>query len=114
MVTTPGLIGVFDLEAEIGRFTPGETESRRRAETLVKTDDLRVVLVTMLEGASLQEHTAPGPVTIQSLTGHFTVTHEGGETPLAPGGLVVFAPGARHAVTALSNGAFLLTIGWRG
>jgi quercetin dioxygenase-like cupin family protein len=107
-----GLIGVFDLEEEIGRLAPGDTASRRRATILVKEDFLRVVLVTMLEGATLQDHSAPGPVTVQALTGHFLVTYGESERQLAPGGLICFAPGLRHAVSAISDGAFLLTIGW--
>ena len=55
-----GPIGAFTLAEEIERFQPGEAGSGRRAETLIKTDRLRVVLVTMRTGASLQEHTAPG------------------------------------------------------
>jgi len=109
------VLGKFELAAEIERFPPGEGASGRRAETLVKSDRLRVVLVTMRAGASLDEHTAPGPVAIQALRGRFAVWVGGQEdqTPeIAAGGLIVLAAGAPHAVRALADGAFLLTIGW--
>jgi quercetin dioxygenase-like cupin family protein len=54
------LLGGFDLAQEIGRFRPEDNAAGRRAETLVKTEGLRVVLVTMRAGATLREHTALG------------------------------------------------------
>ena len=59
-----------DLWEEAVRFPPHE-ESGRRAETLLKAPDLRVVLVTMRAGAELAEHTAPGTITVQTLQGRF-------------------------------------------
>jgi quercetin dioxygenase-like cupin family protein len=106
------VLGAFNLEDEIARFAPGDTAARRRAEILVKDDHLRVVLVTMLDGAELQSHTAPGPITIQPLTGQIMVHYADEERPMAPGELLCLAAGVRHKVTALSAGAFLLTIGW--
>lgn len=102
----------LDLNEMINRFPPGETASKRRAEILIKQPDLRVVLITMLTGAQLQEHTAPGPVLIQCLQGELRVT--GGDTPevIHPGTVVYFQPGIQHAVEALTDSAFLLTIGW--
>jgi quercetin dioxygenase-like cupin family protein len=102
----------LDLNEMITRFPPGESASKRRAEILIKQPDLRVVLITMLKGAHLQEHTAPGPVLIQCLEGELRVT--GGETPedIHPGSVIYFQPGVLHAVEALTDGAFLLTIGW--
>ncbi|HET8523538.1 MAG TPA: cupin domain-containing protein [Thermomicrobiales bacterium] len=102
----------LDLNRMIEQFRPGESASKRRAEILIKQPDLRVVLITMLKGAHLQEHTAPGPVLIQCLQGELRVT--GGETPedIKPGVVVYFQPGIQHAVEALTDSAFLLTIGW--
>ncbi|HET7035766.1 MAG TPA: cupin domain-containing protein [Thermomicrobiaceae bacterium] len=107
------ILGRFDFDSEIERFAPGEGASGRRAETLIKTDGLRVVLVTMRAGAALHEHTAPGPITIQALRGHLTVSVEGTneEQQLQSGQLIAIAPGVRHAVRAQDAAAFLLTIG---
>ena len=107
-----GLLGAFNVEEEIERFRPGDTEAGRRAETLIKVDGLRVVLVTMRAGISLHEHVAPGPITIHALRGWFNVTFENQERELGPGDLLSLAPGVRHAVETLAEGAFLLTIGW--
>jgi quercetin dioxygenase-like cupin family protein len=107
-----GLLGAFNVDAEIERFRPRESEAGRRAETLIKADGLRVVLVTMRAGISLHEHTAPGPITIHALRGRFGVTFDGQEREIGPGDLVSLAAGVRHAVTTVEAGAFLLTIGW--
>jgi quercetin dioxygenase-like cupin family protein len=103
----------IDLNTEIARFSP-DVPSGRRAETLLKTPRLRVVLVTMRAGAELREHTAPGPITIQPLRGRFLLLHDGDEIELATDSLVALEGGARHAVRALADGAFLLTIAWAG
>lgn len=102
----------FDLNAEIERLQPGDSASGRRAETLVKNERLRVVLVTMRAGAELNEHSAPGPITIHALQGRFTVRHGDHGHDIGPGGLVVLGEGERHSVLAGKDGAFLLTIGW--
>ena len=108
------IYGPTHLDREIERYQPAERESAsgRRSETLIKTDDLRVVLVTMQANASLAEHTAPGTITIQVLSGEMGVTAEGNDHVLGVGGFVSLAAGVRHAVHARQDGAFLLTIAW--
>jgi quercetin dioxygenase-like cupin family protein len=103
----------FDLTAEIERYSP-EIPSGRRSETLIKTPGLRVVLVTMRVGTELHEHVAPGPITIQPIQGRFALILEDGEREAAPGTLLTLGGETRHAVRAIEDGAFLLTIGWRG
>ena len=110
-MSTERVLGMFELTQEIARFRPEDNAAGRRAETLVKTDGLRVVLVTMRAGATLHEHTAPGPITVHALQGSFRVTVEADAHELAAGGLISIATGIRHAVHALEDGAFLLTIG---
>jgi quercetin dioxygenase-like cupin family protein len=104
---------MVDLWEEATRFPPHE-ESGRRAETLLKTPNLRVVLVTMREGAELAKHTAPGTITVQPLQGRFLFSTTEAEQELAPGALVSVAGGVRHAVRCLEEGAFLLTLAWPG
>jgi quercetin dioxygenase-like cupin family protein len=108
------VLGAFDLAAEGERLPPGDEPAGRRAETLVKEERLRVVLVTMRGGAELREHSAPGPITIQALRGRFAVDAGGERRELPAGTLLALAAGAPHAVRALEDGAFLLTIGWAG
>jgi quercetin dioxygenase-like cupin family protein len=103
----------FDLNAEIERFLP-DVPSGRRSETLIKTPHLRVVLITMRAGTELHEHVAPGPITVQPIRGRFVFTAGDDEREIVPGTLISVEGGVRHAVRALEDGAFLLTIGWSG
>lgn len=103
--------GTFNLDQVISEFPPDpNSAARHRAEILIKTDTLRVVLVTMLGGGKMHEHTAPGPITIHVLRGAMNVSVEGQEHVLGAGELISMAPGVEHAVEGVEDGAFLLTI----
>lgn len=110
--TDPGAIPTVDLSAELARLRDtGRWAGGRCAKTLVKEADLRVVLVALRRGARLDEHRAPGPITIQSLAGRLRLRLGGRAVELPAGGLIALERGAPHAVEALEDGAFLLTIG---
>src|SRR5699024_5927030 len=103
--------GTFDLNEVMTEFPPDpDSRSLRRAEILVKTDTIRVVLITMLKGSKLHDHTAPGPITIQVLKGKMNVSVEDAAQVLDAGEMVAIGPGIVHAVEAVEEGAFLLTI----
>jgi len=105
------IYGTFNLDDVISEFPPDpNSAARHRAEILVKTDTLRVVLVTMLSGGFMHEHDAPGPITIHVLRGAMNVSVEGQARVLGAGELISLAPGVEHAVEGVEDGAFLLTI----
>jgi quercetin dioxygenase-like cupin family protein len=105
------IYGTFNLDDVISELPPDpESEARHRAETLIKTGTLRVVLVTILSGGRLHDHSAPGPITIHVLRGAVNVTVEGEQQVLGSGELISLAPGVEHAVEGVEDGAFLLTI----
>ncbi len=105
------IYGTFDLAKVVDEFPPDpNSASLRRAEILVKTDTLRVVLVTMLKDGRMHDHSAPGPITIQVLRGKMNVTWDGGSQQLGAGEMVAMAPGVVHGVEGIEEGAFLLTI----
>jgi quercetin dioxygenase-like cupin family protein len=112
-MATQESITQFDLNAEIARFPP-DVPSGRRAETLIKTSGLRVVLITMRAGTALHEHVAPGTITVQPIRGRFVFAAGAEEREIVAGTLIAVESGVRHAVRALEGGAFLLTIGWSG
>src|SRR5687767_7522908 len=104
-------VSQFDLNAEIERFPP-DVPNGRRSQTLIKTPLLRVVLITMRAGTELHEHVAPGTITVQPIRGRFVFTSGDDEREIVAGTLISVEGGVRHAVRALEDGAFLLTIGW--
>ena len=112
-MTPHRLLATVTFAAEIARLPP-DGRSGRRSVTLVKTPGLRVVLVTMRAGAALHEHVAPGPITVQPIRGRFVFTVDGEEHEIAAGMIVALEADTRHAVRAVEDGAFLLTIGGTG
>ena len=102
---------IFNLDAVISEFPPDpDTVARHRAEILVKSETLRVVLVTALKGGFLNEPSAPGPITIQVVEGKFTLTIDGEDRLMDSDDIAIVAPGVRHGVMCEEEGAFLLTI----
>jgi quercetin dioxygenase-like cupin family protein len=106
------IYGTANLAEKLATIPPDpESEARHRALTLIKTNTIRVVLVSMLEGAELQDHAAPGPITIHALEGAVEVGIDGDPQLLNAGELISLAPGVRHTVRGVREGSFLLTIG---
>lgn len=102
----------FNLKAEIAHLCKGEQQSGRRSRPLMKAPDLRVVLVTAKKGSYMKEHRANGSVTILAVAGAIRLKLEGGQVDLNPGELLALDRALPHDVEALSDCAFLVTIGW--
>ena len=86
----------------------------RRAEILVKQDDLRVILLTMVAGAELHERSAPGTITVQPISGQFIFRVDDAEWTLDPGSLLTLPANVPNAVRAEAGGVLLLTFAWHG
>ncbi|HUJ12058.1 MAG TPA: cupin domain-containing protein [Verrucomicrobiae bacterium] len=101
-----------DLEEEIAQLKedPEWHERHRNAVTLVKEPHLSVVLVALREGATLQEHRAPGAFTIVVLDGAVRLGIDNETRTVKRGGLVSMEKDIPHDVEALEETALLLTI----
>jgi quercetin dioxygenase-like cupin family protein len=107
-----GLLHVFSLAscASALRSEPVYARTGRDGVTLVKTGGLRVVLEVLRGGAEIAEHRAPGPITLQMLEGEVRF-HTGEQTFRVRAGEVMALPAGRpHAVEAVRDSAFLMTI----
>jgi quercetin dioxygenase-like cupin family protein len=105
----------FDLPAEIHRLKAEATWSTgQNARTLVKYDDVRVVLIALGAEAGMPEHKAEGRITIHVLSGHIRVKASGRTFSLRAGGILALDHGVSHDVYALEESALLLTIAWSG
>lgn len=104
----------LDLLAELARLRAEETWLRtgRHARTLVKDADLRVVLVALREGMRMEEHHAPGRITIQTLAGRLALRVADRTVDLPTGHVLTLGPAIPHDVEAREESAFLLTIAW--
>ena len=84
------------------------------ARTLVKHEDLRVVLVALAERARIGEHTADARASILTVAGSVRVWIGERVIGLPLGGLLVLDRGVAHDVEALEESAILLTLAWPG
>jgi quercetin dioxygenase-like cupin family protein len=103
----------FDLGAEAERLMEEEAWHRgqRNSITLRKGEGMSVVLLVMKAGDRLEEHAAPGPISLSVREGRIRfvaaeeeVAEAGSET------LLTCDAGVRHTVEALSDAVCLLTI----
>lgn len=104
----------INLPGEVEALQHGpEWASGRHAKTLVKYDDLRVVLTTLKAGTRIAEHKTEGRISIQGVSGHIRLHVDGRTFDLTPGMLLALDRDVRHDVEAVGqDSAFLLTIAW--
>lgn len=81
------------------------------AETLVKEEGLRLVLIAFKPGGRVHEHKAQVPITIQLLSGSLRLSVDGRPLDLAPGSVVAIDAEVPHRLEALAESAVLLTLG---
>jgi quercetin dioxygenase-like cupin family protein len=107
-----GRVLTVDLKANEASLMERARESRagRAAKTLVKDGPLRVALVAITKGTSLQEHAVAGGVSIQVLRGRLRLRAENEELELRAGEMVAIGDDVQHDATALADAAILITM----
>lgn len=108
----PGGIHRFHLlETAAGlRDEPEYAANGRTGLTLVKGPELRVVLMVVRAGSGLAEHRAPGPITVHVLEGEIRFSSGDEVVYLRAGELLTLPSRQPHAVEAVHDTTFLLTI----
>lgn len=86
----------------------------RNSKTLVKRDDLRIVLTGLRANHRVHEHQAAGSISVQTLTGHICLHVLDWMFDLPAGRMLTLEQLLRHDVEALEDSAYLLTIGGEG
>ena len=107
-----GALQSFDLGAEVARLR-GEKEwreGRRNAITLRKGEGLSVGLWVVKKGDGLQEHAAPGPITLSVHEGRVRFSAAGDSVEAAAGTVLACDAGVRREVEALEDAVCVLTI----
>ena len=100
-----------DLEREMRHLREEDTwRTGRNSKTLVKYADFRVVLMMLGAGARIEEHQAPGRLSIQTLAGRINVRASGRTFDLPAGSLLTLDRGTVHDLSALVESGILLTI----
>lgn len=102
-----------DLAREVDelRREPGWS-SGQNAKTLVKYDDLRIVLMVLKAAARIPAHQTAGRISIHTVAGHLRVRAQDRTFDLPAGRLLALDQGVAHDVEALEDSALLLTIAW--
>ena len=102
----------FDLEEEASRLRGEKAwqEGRRNAITLRKGEGLSVVLLVMKGGDRLEEHSAPGPISLGVRQGRIRFTIEDEAVEAGPETVLTCNAGIPHDVEALEDAVCVLTI----
>jgi quercetin dioxygenase-like cupin family protein len=102
----------FDLDTEAARLREEKAwqEGRRNAITLRKGEGLNVVLLVMKEGDRLDEHSAPGPITLMVHEGRIRFSAADENVVAEAGTVLACDAGVRHSVEALGNAVCLLNV----
>lgn len=82
----------------------------RAAETLVKDGPLRLTMLALKEGATINDHRAPGPVSIAVVSGKAEISVGDRTEALGEQETLVLGPNVVHAVHAPAGAVILLTI----
>jgi len=102
----------YDLTREAAALRRERSWERgdRNAKTLVQEPGLRVVLVALRPGARLDDHESHAQVTVQVLAGRLRVRLADRTVEGVPDRLISIEAGVAHALEALEESTFLLTI----
>jgi quercetin dioxygenase-like cupin family protein len=98
-----------DVQREEAYLRGGHT-----ARTLVRENDLRIILIVMQAGARIAEHRTDDTASVHTLRGHIRLSLPDKTVDVPSGTLLVLEKGVRHDVEAIEESAFLLTLGWKG
>jgi quercetin dioxygenase-like cupin family protein len=113
---SPETLAFFSLPA-LADGLKGEDEYARSgvsAVTLARDDHVTLVLVVLRKGALMRPHRAPSAASVLLFSGRVKfVAGDGAGSELEPGSLAAFSGDVPHAVEALEDAVYLVTIGGR-
>jgi quercetin dioxygenase-like cupin family protein len=103
----------FDLTQEIADSEQKKPwQSGIYSKTLLKTHDMRIVLIAMENAARMKEHHTDGTISVQVIKGHLRFSDRGQTSDLRTGNVLALAASIKHDVESIGDSAFLLTIAW--
>ena len=108
-----GPLQSFDVEAEVSRLREEKEwrQGRRNAITLRKGGGLSMVLLVMRAGDRLEEHAAPGPISLVVREGRVRFATGGAAVEAGPETVLACDAGVRHSVEASEDAVCLIGIG---
>jgi quercetin dioxygenase-like cupin family protein len=108
----PGL--TYNLATEIAGLKRDleHTSGKRAAKTLAKAHNLRVTLITLAAGATLDPHAIAGGAALHLLHGRLRVHPDDVTQVLEAGELMVLAENLRKPVEAVEASTLLAVVAW--
>lgn len=102
----------FDLPVMLKRIKAEQTwrSSSRNAMTLMKSRGQHIVLIAMHGKAAMPMHRADGQLSLQVIEGSLRVHTDGQAITLGKGDLLALHAEVPHAIEAMRESAFLLTL----
>ena len=102
----------FSIEKEIEKLQKEDAwkDGDRNAVTLQKNSNIRVVLISLHKGTTLNEHKVEGPITLFVVSGKINFIAGEESVNVTTNGLVVLEKTVPHDVQALEDSTFILTI----
>jgi quercetin dioxygenase-like cupin family protein len=88
------------------------TSGKRAAKTLAKAHNLRVTLITLGAGATLDPHAIAGGAALHMLEGRLSVHPDDVTQVLEAGDLIILADNLRKPVEALEDSTLLAVVAW--
>lgn len=85
-------------------------ETGVRRKNLLEDANCQYALMSLAAGTEIAEHTSPRNATVNVIEGQGILTLEGKEIALKPGVFVFMPAAAPHALKAIANLTFLLTL----
>jgi quercetin dioxygenase-like cupin family protein len=90
--------------------TWGDELPKAHSKTIARDERVELARIVLGAGETWGEHTVPGPIVIQCLTGRIRCRAEGEDRVLGPGTLLYLRGGEPHALNAEQDSTALLTI----
>ena len=105
-------IMAFAIAEEISKIKADQpsTNQGKRSAVLAKNEHVSIVLAVLARGEALQEHQTDGQITVTVVQGAIRFDALNERVRLNAGGLLTLRPGIRHAVEALEDSAFMITV----
>jgi quercetin dioxygenase-like cupin family protein len=110
---TANYVKAFDLSAEVATLKSRKPWPQKlTSNMLLKSADLRILLIAMESGARMEEHHSDGRISIQVLEGSVRMSVQQQVKEVSAGQLLAMDRSIKHDIGALEDTVLLLTIAW--
>ncbi len=107
-----GLCFSLDRERQALNADLQRTSGGRAAKTLAKAGTLRVTMVTLKNGTTVEPEAVAGEASVQVVEGRISLQADGRVLELGRGDLAVLSRNLREPIRAVEDSTILVTVAW--